>query len=140
MKPEHADYVNSIIHKRWEIYEGEYSHIVPGYLSKKNESKCFVAIKNKKPIGMGAFHVSNDVGVDLHPWCAGLWVEPKYRGNGIGHKLTLKRFAWARKLGYKVIYLDTVDAEEYHLKFGWRYTGITGLFHDEPTIIMEHDL
>ena len=140
IKPKYADYVSNIISIRWEIYKGEYAHIVPCYLSKKKESKCFVAVENGKPIGMGAFHINNDVEVDLHPWCAGLWVEPEKRGNGIGHRFTLKRFAWARKLGYKVIYLDTVDAEEYHLKFGWRYTGIIGLFHGEPTTIMEHDL
>ena len=140
IKPKYADYVSDIISRRWEIYKGEYAHIVPGYLSKKKESKCFVAVADGIPIGMGAFHISNDVGVDLHPWCAGLWVEPEYRGNGIGHKLTLKRFAWARKLGYKIIYLDTIDAEEYHLKFGWKYTGIIGTFHGEPTTIMEHKL
>ena len=89
---------------------------------------------------MGTFHISNDVGVDLHPWCIGLWVEPEKRGNGIGYQITQKRFDWARTLGYKKIYLDTVNADGYHLKFGWRYTGIVGDYHGEPTIVMEHDL
>ena len=140
IESEYADYVRNIIRIRWELVENEYSHIVDNYFSRVDSSKCFVAVEGKTPIGMGTFHISNDVGVDLHPWCIGLWVEPEKRGHGIGYKLTLKRFDWARKLGYKKIYLDTVEAEPYHLKFGWKRTGIIGTYHGEPTIVMEHDL
>jgi GNAT superfamily N-acetyltransferase len=101
---------------------------------------CFVAEYDGIPVGMGAFQIDNDVNIDLHPWCLGLWVRPEYRGNNIGRKLSLKRFAWARKLGYKKIYLDTVNAEGYHKKFGWKNTGLVGYYQGTPTIIMEYDL
>ena len=68
IEPEYADYVRNIIRIRWELVENEYSHIVDNYLFRRDSSKCFVAVEGKKPIGMGTFHISNDIGVNLHPW------------------------------------------------------------------------
>jgi len=140
IEPKYADYVKNIIRIRWENEKDEYVHEVDDYLNPKKLSKCFVAVENDKSIGMYAFHISNDIGVDLHPWCIGLWVEPDKRGKGIGYKLSLRIFSWARMLGYKKIYLDTINAENYHLKFGWKNTGIMGNSHGEKTIVMEYDL
>ena len=48
-----------------------------------------------------------------------MWVEPEHRGNGYGWKLTQKRFEWAKEHGYDIVYLDTINAMDYHLKMGW---------------------
>jgi GNAT superfamily N-acetyltransferase len=140
IKSSHSEFVSDVIKKRWNVSKERALRFVDEYLSGINNSKCFVAECNHIPVGMGTFHINNDVDIDLHPWCIGLWVNPQYRGNGIGHRLTLKRFAWARKLGYKKIYLDTVSAEGYHEKFGWKNTGLIGWYDNTPTIIMEHNL
>ena len=39
-----------------------------------------------------------------------LWVEPRFRGIGIGRRLVLDAIAWARREGMTAIYLDTVAA------------------------------
>ncbi len=114
IKEKHSEFVSQVIQDRWNISEKKALQLVDGYLSNTNNSACFVAEHNGLPIGMGTFHVNNDVKIDLHPWCIGLWVKPKHRGHGIGYKISLKRFSLARKLGYEKIYLDTVNAEEYH--------------------------
>lgn len=140
IQPKHSEFVSETIVQRWDVTKKRALTFVDEYLTKENNSNCFVAERLGVPIGMGTFHINNDIGVDLHPWCIGLWVVPKFRGNGLGNKLTLKRFAWARNLGYDKIYLDTISAEGYHVKFGWRHTGIMGMYGNEPTIVMEHNL
>ena len=140
IQPHHSNFVSNIIEDRWEVTKEESLSFVRRYLTKRNSANCFVAVYDDMPIGMEAFNVSNDIGVDLHPWCIGLWVNPKYRGYGIGNKLTLRIFNWAKKMGYEKIYLDTVSAEPYHLKFGWRRSGIIGMHRGVPTVVMEHDL
>jgi GNAT superfamily N-acetyltransferase len=135
-----SDFVFDTIKRRWEVSEEESLSFVERYLTKRNNANCFVSIYDDVPMGMEAFNINNDIGVDLHPWCVGLWVHPKYRGRGVGNKLTLHIFNWAKKLGYEKIYLDTVGAELYHLKFGWKKTGIIGMYRNEPTVVMEHDL
>lgn len=138
----YVDYVSNIIKSRWKVDDTECLSYVNSYLLKKNGDNCFVATEDELPIGVGVFNVDNDVGVDVHPWCGLLWVEPEYRGSGVGYQLTLKRFEWARKLGYKKIYLcfDESNIESYHIKHGWKRTGTTGIWHGIPEIIMEHEL
>jgi len=140
IKPDHFNFVSDTIERRWKVSKEQSDRYVNRYLKKQNTENCFVAICKDSPIGMGTFHINNDVGIDLHPWCIGLWVDPKFRGRGIGYQLTLRRFSWARTLGYEKIYLDTVNAENYHKKFGWKLTGLIGLNGDFPTTIMEYDL
>jgi len=62
-----------------------------------------------------------DIDSKISPWNTLLWVEPNYRGKGYGEMLTKKRFEYAKKLGYKTIYLDTTDAIEYHKRRGWNF-------------------
>lgn len=140
IQPHHSDFVSDVIKRRWDVTEKKALDFVEQYLTKQNTSNCFVAEYDKMPVGMGTFHVNNDIGIDLHPWCIGLWVRPDYRGNGIGYKLTLRRFSWARQLGYKKIYLDTVNAQKYHSRFGWKTTGLMGMYDGTPTEVMEYDL
>lgn len=140
IKPEHFEFVSNTIKRRWEITQNEAESFTNLYLKRKNNNTCYVAEYKGVPIGMGTFHINNDIGIDLHPWCIGLWVNPQYRGNGIGYNLSLRRFSLARQLGYKKIYLDTVNAEGYHKKFGWKNTGIIGMYKNLPTIVMEYNL
>ena len=91
------DYVFDIIKQRWKIGDEECENYLKSYLSKRNGDNCFIALDNyNDPVGVGVFNADNDVGVDLHPWCGLLWVEPDKRGSGIGYQLTLKRFERAR--------------------------------------------
>jgi GNAT superfamily N-acetyltransferase len=140
IQKKHSDFVSVVIQDRWDVSEERALQFVDEYLFKKNNSNCFIAEYNDIPIGMGTFHINNDIGIDLHPWCIGLWVNPKHRGHSIGYKLSLKRFSLARELGYNKIYLDTINAEKYHEKYGWKNTGLIGWYQNEPTTVMEYDL
>lgn len=136
---DHYDYVFNCIKDRWNLSNRSATKYINDYLHEVN-CKCFVALVKNMPVGMGVFAVNNDVGVDVSPWVMGLWVDPEYRGHGIGSKITKARFKYAKELGYNRMYLDTQSAKDYHLKFGWIDTGIIGRYQGEPSIIMIHGL
>ena len=140
IQPYHTEFVGEVIKNRWNVSKERAKRFVNEYLTKRNDSNCYVAEYNHIPVGMGTFHVNNDIGIDLHPWFIGLWVHPMNRGNGIGYEISLARFDWARMLGYKTVYLDTISAEGYHEKFGWENTGLIGFYGDTPTVVMKYDL
>ena len=140
IQPKHFDFISNTIKLRWNVIEKESKNFTDSYLNKRNNNNCFVAEWNGDCVGMGTFHTNNDIGVDLHPWCIGLWVHPDYRGHGIGYKLTLRRFSWARQLGYKKIYLDTVNAMKYHSRFGWKKIDQIVSTNYGKTTIMEYNL
>lgn len=133
-------YVWNLIHKRWDVSLDTALTFTNNYLIRKNNAACFVACDGNKPVGMGVFQLDNDLDIDYSPWLMGLYVETEYRGRGLGYRITKKRFRWAKRLGYDLIYLDTEKAEKYHEKFGWKRTGDICYRHGIPTTIMVHKL
>lgn len=136
----YSEYVLNRIRDSWNVSDTRANRYLISYILNKDFSKCFVAVVDGEPVGTGMFSIQNDIGVDLTPWVMGLWVEPEYRGNGIGQKLSKARFKYARSLGYNHIYLDTASASEYHKKFGWIDTGIVAKYQGMETIVMIHGL
>ncbi len=130
----YINYVSSIMKERWQV-DDEYSlSEIRRYLNNESDSVCYVLIIDDKPIGCGLFDTINEIDRTISPWNLLLWVEPEYRGNGYGLMLTEKRFEYAKLLGYKTIFLDTVFAKEYHLKMGW-----TVVKEIDNKIIMKYD-
>jgi GNAT superfamily N-acetyltransferase len=39
-----------------------------------------------------------------------LWVDTAFRGYGLGRRLVHEAIAWAKRMGFKTMYLDTVPA------------------------------
>src|SRR5579862_2799015 len=131
------DFVLNRIAKTWNVSESRSNRYISSFLTSENFSKCYIALADGRPVGTGMFAIENDVGCDfLTPWVMGLWVEPSYRGNGIGQRLTKARFKHARDLGYNHIYLDTQNASDYHKKFGWIDTGIVARYQGMETQVM----
>lgn len=58
--------------------------------------------------------------VELSPWLAGLYVDPGFRGWGIGAQLTRHATAAAAKLGVTRLYLYTRSARGLYEKLGWQ--------------------
>ena len=86
------------------------------------------------------FDTMSDVDYTKNAWNTLLWVEPEYRGNGYGKMMTDKRFEYAKSKGYKKVYLDTEEAEQYHLKLGWEKTKDDVSWRGAKVSIMEYDL
>lgn len=139
LKYEYVEYVSEIIMKRWNQSKESALEEIQRWINHEDDSICFVGIIDKKPMATGVFDTISDVDFSIPCWNTLLWVEPENRGNDYGRLLTQKRFDHAKKLGYKTVYLDTVNAKNYHLKFGWI---ILREFDKEGEhyTIMKHDL
>ena len=116
----HRSYVTSIIQLRWNVQNEEANVEFDRWLINDKDSICYVGLINNMPMATGVFDTERDgEGLDISPYNTLLWVEPQYRGNGYGELLSKIRYKWAIDHNYKVIYLDTIDAYDYHNKRGW---------------------
>jgi GNAT superfamily N-acetyltransferase len=63
-----------------------------------------------------------------------LWVEPKFRGYGLGRGLVMAAVDWARTRGYQALVLDTVNEAMPEASALYQSLGFeeTGRFNDNP--------
>ncbi|MCI3920583.1 GNAT family N-acetyltransferase [Paenibacillus sp. TRM 82003] len=71
---------------------------------------------------------------DLFPWFACLFVEPDFRGKGIGARLLEHATSVIRENGYNRFYLST-SLDNYYEKYGWTYLADSYYFNGDETKI-----
>jgi N-acetylglutamate synthase-like GNAT family acetyltransferase len=106
--------------QRWKVSEEFALNETKRYLINENNCVCYIITIDNKPIGTGIFDIYNEIDETLSPWNSMLYIEPEYRGNDFGQMLVQKRLEWANEHDFKEVYLDTYNAKDYHLKFGWQ--------------------
>ena len=89
------------------------------WLINDNNSICYVGLIDGKPMATGAFDGELDQILKISGYNTLLWVEEEFRGNNYGKILSEIRYEWALNHNYKIIYLDTINAYDYHIKMGW---------------------
>ena len=84
----------------------------------------FLLLREKEILG-GCGLITNDFisRMDLYPWLCALYVEEKYRCQGLGGQLIEYAADAAYALGYKNLYCCT-DHIGYYEKYGFQYIGI----------------
>lgn len=142
MQRNDVDYVKSIIIDRWGVDNDYAMTEINRWINNEDKSICYIGIIDNKPMATGVFDTINDVGDDetKNAWNTLLWVEPQYRGNGYGKIMTDKRFEYAKNKGFQKIYLDTENAEKYHLKLGWKKVNDEVSWRGVKLSIMEFNL
>ncbi|MCC5910010.1 MAG: GNAT family N-acetyltransferase [Clostridiaceae bacterium] len=122
---EHMDLVTHWLWREWgnEKNYRSYKSIIENSLSEDNLPQTFVALIDDKPVGtVGLWRCDLMSRQDLYPWLASLYVEPDYRGQGIGTKLQNFLVEHSKELGYEEIFLYT-ELMDYYEKTGWEYIG-----------------
>lgn len=133
-------YLQSILASRWEITPTQAEEAAQRYIQGVEGATGFVAKMGDKVIGGCLLDpINQGVNITLGPWITGLWVEPEHRKHGIGQRLMLACEAEACKQGFQQVYLDTIGAEGYHAKHGWKDIG-TAKYQDEVVTIMQKNL
>jgi GNAT superfamily N-acetyltransferase len=138
MQPEHLCFCAAIVFSMWDVRPEESWDVLKEWLRQENDSRVYVMLDGELVVGMCAFDRGSDV-ANLSPWILALWVAPEYRGYGYGQILVGKVLEHARMLGFTKIFLDTVDAQPYHARFGWKYC-FTGSWRGAETTIMSLEL
>jgi predicted N-acetyltransferase YhbS len=116
-----------IYHQWWTTVEGAsvntLADLLRGHLVHDEIPLTFVASLDRLPIGTATL-MAHDVGTeqwpDLSPWLAALYVQPDYRRRGVGGALVSATVSKARALGARVLYLSTVDREDFYAQLGWQ--------------------
>lgn len=101
----------------------------------------FVAIVDGSCAGVASI-VNNDLGTrkDLTPWLAGLYVEERFRGNGVAKELINTVINKCEEMNFDKVYLRTEHAAGYYKQRGWSFVESTVDEYGEETSIFYKNL
>jgi N-acetylglutamate synthase-like GNAT family acetyltransferase len=117
-----------------------YTEFLSSHYRRGGIPSMFVAVDNGKVIGTAALDNDDmDTHPQLTPWIASLYVDGKYRKQGVGETLVRRVIEEARSAGVKKLYLFTPDREHYLGRFGWR-TLFKELYYGEMESVMVLDI
>ena len=107
--------------------------------------KAFAVISDEKIIGFGALlKECLCLQEDKSPWLDFLFIDEKYRCNGIGTALINKICDYAVNYGFNCIYLCTVTHADYYKRAGFNALYSTDYFNnmlnDRPIYIMKKEM
>lgn len=84
----------------------------------------FVALSGGQPAGTVSLDTADLPGFDhLGPWLASLFVEPGFRGQGLGSRLLKHAMGHAGRLGARPLWLWTLRDTAFFEKHGWEKSG-----------------
>jgi len=84
----------------------------------------FVALSGCKPVGTVSLDTTDLPGFEhLGPWLASLFVEPEFRGQGLGSRLLKHAMDHAGRLGARPLWLWTLRDTAFFEKHGWEKSG-----------------
>lgn len=115
---------------KW-LYD-EFNYLIPGktleYVIESLQARLnhdiiplsIVAFENNEILGTVSLKISDmDIRNNLQPWLAGLFVNVKYRNNGVGSFLVKSIEKIAKQLGENELYLYTPNASDFYNRIGW---------------------
>jgi len=113
-------------------------------LFQQARSIYYVAELNNTIVGGAGIYPSDGLPTDVCELVK-MYLRPAARGHGLGRELIAKCIAYARAVGYKQIYLETIpelkQALKVYEKLGWKYLegpmGNTGHFGCDKWMLLE---
>ena len=124
----------------WDISRETYLESMKQALTSKDYPNWYVAISDNKIIG-GLGVIQNDFHYrkDLYPNVCAVYVETKYRRQGIAGKLLERVCDDMQKHGINTLYLITNHTGFYE-RYGWKYCfDIMGDRDEEPSRVYIHE-
>jgi ribosomal protein S18 acetylase RimI-like enzyme len=106
--------------------------------SEGNQAVTFFAIdENDFAIGLiGCLAKEND---PTSGYIVSMWVDPRYRRQGVAQRLIDAVESWARHAGYRELRLDVTEnnaaASELYLRCGFRFTGESFPYPNDPRLL-----
>lgn len=88
---------------------------------------AWIAHQGGTAVGTAALRSSDLEGrEDLGPWLGGVYVDPGFRGRGVASLLCRTVEDKARDLGFRRLFLFTLDQQSLYARLGWRaFAGCT---------------
>ena len=96
-----------------------------------------VGISGDAVVGCASLvHNDMDTREELSPWLASVFVDPEYRGKGLGSALVERIVKEANESKVKELYLYTTDRESLYSRLGWQVLNREE-FHGEGVVVMK---
>lgn len=116
------------IHAEWGALEAIPQEEIEAGLRRNSGCReiptTFVALSGGKPVGTVSLDTADLPGFDhLGPWLASLFVEPEFRGQGLGSSLLKRAMGHAGRLGARPLWLWTLRDTAFFEKHGWEKSG-----------------
>ena len=111
-------YLEQVLSGYWKVTHESAAKAVSRYARNTPGRTGFVATLGEQRAGSVLLN-----SIKGKPWVQALWVNPEFRGNGIGQELVEACEREATRLGYREILLDTADADGYYARLGWETIG-----------------
>lgn len=104
-------------------------------LNKERLPQTFVLLIDEEPAGMYQLSIFDDLNSrpDIYPWLINVYVDEKYRGNGICRRLMETVYENAKKANLDELYLYTKHVGLYE-KFGWDFVEEVKTFRNDSPI------
>ncbi len=130
----------------WQAFGGEtlprqfFASIVQHSQTAEALPLTFIAVEGEQLLGtIGLWRCDLISRQDLFPWLAALYVAPATRGQGLAGKLQRHVIDYARRAGFRELYLYSA-CRDFYERFGWRYIG-EGLDYPATTVhLYRYDL
>jgi GNAT superfamily N-acetyltransferase len=117
---------------------GRLSELLQAHLIQDQIPITLVASLERCPVGTAtllAHDVETDEWPDLSPWLAAVYVMPEYRRRGVGAALINAVVEHATALGVGILYLLTVEREEFYADLGWQV-----IHRSEEKVVMSRSI
>ena len=120
-KPELKEKASIWFHEKWGVPKEAYLECMNAYLNKENEYGWYLCLNDNEIIG-GLGVIENDFHNrhDLAPNVCAVYVEEKYRHQGIAGKLLNLVVESEKKKGISPLYLLT-DHTGFYERYGWEF-------------------
>ena len=122
--PEQLEKIIAYFQSRWATEDSRmvYDDCIRSCMTAKSPLPQWYVLMDEEKIVAGAGLITNDFvsQMDLMPWLCALYVEPEYRGNGLGAKLIRRCIEDAAGMGFESLYLCT-DHIGYYEKYGFEF-------------------
>ena len=120
-KPELKEKASIWFHEKWGVPTEAYLECMNAYLNHENDYGWYLCLNDEEIIG-GLGVIENDFHnrPDLKPNVCAVYVEEKYRGQGIAGKLLNLVVESERSKGISPLYLLT-DHEGFYERYGWEF-------------------
>jgi len=117
-----------------------YTEFLSSHYRRGGIPSMFAAVDGGKVIGTAALEDDDmDTHPGLSPWLASVYVDIKYRKNGVGETLVRRVIKEANSAQVSKLYLFTPDREHYYSRFGWK-TLFKELYYGEMESVMVRDI
>ncbi|MTD28301.1 GNAT family N-acetyltransferase [Erwinia sorbitola] len=123
--PQHRE---TIVDWQWRAFGGAdsrdfFASVVDSSLRGADLPLTFVALDGDRAVGtVGLWRCDLISRQDLFPWLAALFVDERYRGQGLSEQLQQTVIDCCRQRGDRQLYLYSACAD-YYERFGWTYMG-----------------